>query len=474
MLFPWSKTRRRRQLLTQPLPPHWKRTIEQNVRHDRFLPPAQQSKLLDLSRIVAAEKSWIGTGDFAVTDEMKITIAASASLLLLGFEPGYYFDGVSTIVVRPTVYAPPRFEQEQTSFLVSDEPSHFGQAWYDGRIVLAWDQVLAAGRDAAAGDNLVLHEFAHHLDGLDGEMGGTPPLATKAQRKTWYRVTEEEYTRLRGSARRGEATLLDHYGATNRAEFFAVSTECFFERPRAMHRRHPQLYQVLADFYKQDPARWLPDAHADDEDSRRSGTGSRKQALHDEQAEPPRPARQRELPLVMEGPDGYFTRGLEYLKHRAYRRAWQDFERVLQQSPDDAEALRHRAEASLGMGRFPEAIADSDRAIALDPDELEAYVVRGAAQVELFEFEKALADLNRVLARDRQNGEAYFERGRAYAGLNKLRRAVRDFSSALALDPYDAEALYHRSVAWEMLGKRQRAEADLARALRLDPEVARD
>ncbi len=107
--------------------------------------------------------------------------------------------------------------------------------------------------------NVVLHEFAHYLDGLDGSFDGTPPLDRPLE-KTWYRVTEAEYLRLVGSARRGEATLLNHYGATSRAEFFAIATECFFEQPRAMRERHPELYGVLREFYRQDPAQWLTDA----------------------------------------------------------------------------------------------------------------------------------------------------------------------------------------------------------------------
>ena len=102
--------------------------------------------------------------------------------------------------------------------------------------------------------------FAHYLDGLDGDVDGTPPSAGREQEQTWYRVTEAEYRRLVGQARRKEVTLLDHYGASNRAEFFAVASECFFEQPQAMRREHEELYGVLRDFYRQDPAQWLPDA----------------------------------------------------------------------------------------------------------------------------------------------------------------------------------------------------------------------
>ena len=119
---------------------------------------------------------------------------------------------------------------------------------------------IADPKKLRPGSNLVIHEFAHHVDGLDGDVDGSPPIVDRRQGRTWYRVTEEEFERLKLEAQQGQATLLDHYGASNRAEFFAVASECFFERPRAMRDRHAELYRVLADFYCLDTAAWLPDA----------------------------------------------------------------------------------------------------------------------------------------------------------------------------------------------------------------------
>ncbi len=106
----------------------------------------------------------------------------------------------------------------------------------------------------------MIHEFAHHVDGLDGNIDGTPIIADRQQVRTWYRVIDEEYQRLVDEAAQGEATLLDRYGASNRAEFFAVASECFFERPHALRDQHRELYDILANFYCQSPAEWLPDA----------------------------------------------------------------------------------------------------------------------------------------------------------------------------------------------------------------------
>jgi Mlc titration factor MtfA (ptsG expression regulator) len=115
---------------------------------------------------------------------------------------------------------------------------------------------LKKGRGLADGNNLVLHEFSHHLDGLDGGMDGTPPLGSRQEYRSWERVTDAEYRRLVHMADRGRPTLLDSYGAESKAEFFAVATECFFEQSRELARRHPALYEVLRRFYRLDPAEW--------------------------------------------------------------------------------------------------------------------------------------------------------------------------------------------------------------------------
>ena len=108
--------------------------------------------------------------------------------------------------------------------------------------------------------SVVLHEFAHHLDSLDGEMAGLPPLPTRQAVERWKAVTDREYQQLVDDVEHGRFSLLDSYGATNKAEFFAVATECFYELPRAMQAEHPELYSVLSDFYRIEPSRWWPDA----------------------------------------------------------------------------------------------------------------------------------------------------------------------------------------------------------------------
>ena len=250
MVFSWFKDRRK-ELLAEPFPAAWHDYLAANMRHYAYLDPAGQERVQTVVRVLVAEKHWDGGRGFAVSDEMRVTVAAQASLLVLGLDEPYYFDRVQSIILYPDIYIrPPQFRQYYNG---PRSTRLLGEAWYHSPIVLSWKHVLQAGRNQSNGGNVVLHEFAHHLDGLDGQVDGTPPLAGREREKTWYRVSEAEYRRLVGAARRHEVTLLNQYGATNRAEFFAVATECFFEQPRAMRRQHEELYAVLCGFLPPGP-----------------------------------------------------------------------------------------------------------------------------------------------------------------------------------------------------------------------------
>jgi Mlc titration factor MtfA (ptsG expression regulator) len=253
MLFWWLKRRRRRRLLTEPFPPDWEPYIARNVRHDRVLDRDLRQRLRGAVRIFIAEKSWVGCGGLEVDDEIRVTIAAEACLLLLGVEPGWYFDNVRSILVYPHAFREP-VELQDSRGIIDEDRADAGQAWRRGPVILSWHEVLFDLHHPGRGRNVVLHEFAHQLDALDGEMGGTPPLSGFELRRRWDRVVDREYRRLREQVRAGQPTLLDPYGASNRAEFFAVATECFFERPEPLRRGQAELYDLLARFYGQDPA----------------------------------------------------------------------------------------------------------------------------------------------------------------------------------------------------------------------------
>jgi hypothetical protein len=258
MVFSWIRTRRRQKLLEEPFPREWRDVLNHKVRHFQYLDPHQRARLEGFIQILTAEKDWVGGSGFQLTDEMKVAVAAYAGLMTLGLDEPYYFDRLKTIILYPGVYVPHHSRYENNSQFIPLTP-RLGEAWHRGPVILSWAEI-GGPHQQRPGNNLVIHEFAHHLDGLDGNVDGTPIIADRQQGRTWYRVTEDEFQRLIVDAAHGQATLLDRYGASNRAEFFAVASECFFERPHALRDRHPELYKVLANFYCQDPAQWLPDA----------------------------------------------------------------------------------------------------------------------------------------------------------------------------------------------------------------------
>lgn len=254
MLFSWLKKRRRRQLLAAPFPPEWQQYLERNVVHYRHLAPEEQTRLRDDLRIFLAEKHWEGCGGLTLTDEMKVTISALACLLTLNLEPGCY-DRIQSILVYPGGYEAVTEDPDRPfGSTAPTGEAHLGEAWYRGPVILSWQEIRDDARHPSRGHNLVYHEFAHQLDMLDGTIDGTPPLRSREEYKRWHQVMTEEYNALVDASEHHRATLLDQYGTTNEGEFFAVATECFFDRPVQLARRHPRLYEVLRDYYRQDPA----------------------------------------------------------------------------------------------------------------------------------------------------------------------------------------------------------------------------
>ena len=250
------KNRRRQKLLDAPLPDEWRQIIESNVAVYSQLSVEQQQRLIQAVKIIVAERSFVGCQGLVISDEVKVTIAAQAALLLLG-EEGYYFDRVPTIFVYPQHQVTKAVHDLSYAHLVEEDVPIDGQALEQGEIRLAWNEVLYGASDPADGENVVLHELAHHLDRLDGEMGGTPPLASHQQREQWVAVFDRELTALRSDQEREVETFLHEEAAESRAELFAYSTECFFEQPHELEEWHPELFGCLLAFYKTDPREWF-------------------------------------------------------------------------------------------------------------------------------------------------------------------------------------------------------------------------
>jgi len=254
MVF-WFTTRRRRKLTSETFPPGWEEIIRRNVAHYCMLNEEERARLQALVQVFIAEKYWEGAGGLVLDDEIRVTISAQACLLLLGLAHNYYRN-VQTIIVYPsTVVPPPRKPGAFEVVTAPIEPGHpiLGQAFQQGPVIIIWDAALRGGRHPELGYNVVYHEFAHKLDMLDGAADGTPPLRHRAEYRDWVRICADEYLRLKHDAKSGKHTFLNAYGATNEAEFFAVATEQFFDRPDVMTRHAPELYRVLKEYYRQDP-----------------------------------------------------------------------------------------------------------------------------------------------------------------------------------------------------------------------------
>ena len=255
MIFGFGKERRRERLRAQPVTPEWHAIVVRNVRLFGKLPPEDQIELLGHAQVFLAEKNFEGCGGLELTDEIRLTIAAQACLLLLHRKTDYY-PQLTSILVYPSGYTVPgdRYVggdiwQEGGEDLLGHTERHLES------LVLAWDAAKQGGANPSDGQNLVLHEFAHQLDFEDYGTDGAPALATRGEYVAWARVMKKEFEALRAAAEADLPTVLDIYGATNPAEFFAIVTEAFFERPRALREPHPELYAALGQFFQQDPAR---------------------------------------------------------------------------------------------------------------------------------------------------------------------------------------------------------------------------
>lgn len=255
-MFHWLRDHHRTEVRNKLLPPAWEAFIRANLAHYDVLDDAERAELHATMQVFLEEKEWEGCGGLDLTDEIRVTIAAQACLLQLGL-PHDYYHNVESILVYPSTVVPP--ERQPGVFERMDGPVEapvpiLGQAFAQGPVILVWDAVLHGARHPEQGHNVVFHEFAHKLDMLDGTADGTPPLVDRVQLAEWVVVCSREFLRLRDLAEQGHKTFLDAYGAKNEAEFFAVATEEFFDRPLALQKHSPDLYHILSVYYRQDPA----------------------------------------------------------------------------------------------------------------------------------------------------------------------------------------------------------------------------
>ncbi len=252
-MFGFIRRFRRNEIKERPFPPEWLGLIERNVPYFNRLCDEDKRELLGHVQVFLEEKSFEGCGGLAITDEIRVTIAAQACILLLRRDTDYYAD-LEVILVYPSKYIAPKKTMAPGGIVIEGEQARLGESWDRGVVVLAWDSVLSGARDIRDGHNVVLHEFAHQLDQEEGGADGAPELPCLSMYTPWARVLGKAYNQLLDDIHNMKPTLIDDYGATNPAEFFAVVTETFFEKPKQLKAKHPALYEQLKAFYCQDPA----------------------------------------------------------------------------------------------------------------------------------------------------------------------------------------------------------------------------
>ena len=256
------RRRRRARLRAQPFPPQWRSAMQRNVAFYPHLDPAARTRLEELIKIFLAEKDFEGCDGLQLTDEIRVTIAAQACLLVLNRPEADFYPTLRTILVYPKGYVAraPQLRVPPQGMIVSESPQmRQGESWHmstgwgaaaGGPVILSWDDARAGAFDPTDGRNLVFHEFAHQLDARDGHMNGSPLLDTKEQAAEWTRVMSLEFNTLRNAAHAGVPTILNKYGTMNPAEFFAVATEAYFERGPDLRAERPELWGVLNGYYR--------------------------------------------------------------------------------------------------------------------------------------------------------------------------------------------------------------------------------
>lgn len=256
LLSGWWQKQRLEKIHSLPFPESWREILRHNLPVYRHLPAPLRQRLENDIKWFLADKYFDGRDGLQITDEVRLTIAGQACLLLLGRKNHRCYPKLSRIVVYPDAYVATAAEAAG-SVAIHKPQVRLGESWQNGAVVLSWRHALAGGRQPDDGQNVVLHEFAHRLDQLSGRADGAPVLDNPGQYRHWAEVMSREFSSLRQRLRLRKKAWLNAYGATNPAEFFAVLTEYFFEKPHSLKRHNPELFDIMHSYYGLDPARDL-------------------------------------------------------------------------------------------------------------------------------------------------------------------------------------------------------------------------
>lgn len=252
---PYWREYQRDKIRNEPFKKQWRKIIQQRMPYFRQMPSDLQLQLKQHIQVFLAEKTFEGCNGVKITDEIRITIAAQACLLLLNRKTNFY-PKLQTILVYPRAFIKEQQNMNSDGLQQTQRVALAGESWEYGKVVLSWQDTLEGAKITDDGRNVVIHEFAHQLDQENGKANGAPILDKGQSYKCWSDVFSVQFEQLKKQANIGMPSLFDYYGATNPAEFFAVASEVFFEKSQQFHLQSPKLYQQLKQYYQVDPIHW--------------------------------------------------------------------------------------------------------------------------------------------------------------------------------------------------------------------------
>lgn len=252
---PYWREYQRDKIRSQPFKKKWRKIIQQRMPYFRQMPADLQLQLKQHIQVFIAEKEFVGCNGVKITDEIRITIAAQACLLLLNRKTNYY-PKLQSILVYPRAFIKEQESVQANGVLHTQKTILAGESWDYGKVVLSWQDTIEGAQNPDDGQNVVIHEFAHQLDQENGRANGAPILDKGQSYKCWSEVFSAQFEKLKLQAKSGMPSLFDYYGATNPAEFFAVASEVFFEKAEQFSYEHPRLYRQLTQYYQVDPIHW--------------------------------------------------------------------------------------------------------------------------------------------------------------------------------------------------------------------------
>ncbi len=253
----WLRVRRSK-VRAVAFPATWRKILQRRVPLVRRLPAHLQMQLKKNMQVFIAEKSFLGCAGLQITEEMRVVIAAQACLLILNRATDY-FANVRQVLVYPGAFFVNRTSMDYAGVQRENRHALAGESWSQGQVILSWQDTMEGASIPDDGRNVVIHEFAHQLDQENGAARGAPPPTlgdTQYDARRWSQVFQAAYAQLQFEVEGGVQGLINHYGAQDPAEFFAVVSEVFFEQPSELVRHYPALYRELSGYYKVDPAVW--------------------------------------------------------------------------------------------------------------------------------------------------------------------------------------------------------------------------